>query len=224
VFSAVQEMDLLQAIDPPRGSPLGQITDITNISGNDSISYLKGIDGYPAFLIKRNANIRKSALAFLSALPEDFAILITVIPSDEQGGFLFSVVNPANTIIQLGVSLTPSVSLGMTDVKLYYTDYRNRETSEILAKFSVPSFVRQWTSIGIKVKGDYVTLYIDCVEYSKNHVPGRERGLQFDSGSSLFIGKGNTLDESPFAVSVNNNLMLYKHVQYLVKLIFHFIT
>ena len=194
-------MDLLQAIDPPQGSPLGQITDITNISGNDSVSYLKGIDGYPAFLIKRNANIRKSALAFIPALPEDFAILITVIPSDERGGFLFSVVNPANTIIQLGVSFSQSGSIGMTDIKLYYTDYKSTDTSEVLAKFSVPSFVRQWTSIGIKVKGEYVTLYIDCVEYSKNHVPDRERGLKFDSGSSLFIGKGNNLNENPFEVS-----------------------
>ena len=205
-------MDLMQAIDPPRGSPLGQITDITNIAGNDSISYLKGIDGYPAFLIKRNANIQKPAAAFLTTLPEDFAILITVIPSDEQGGFLFSVVNPASTIIQLGVSLSPSTSDGMTDIKLYYTDYKRSETSQVLVRFAVPSFVRQWTSIGLKIKGDVVTLYMDCMEYSRSETPGRTKRLKFDSGSSLFIGRGPIQNEQSFAVSCGDPEEIFDNI------------
>ena len=56
-----------------------------------------------------------------------------------EGGFLFAVVNPLETVVQLGVQLTPGAE-GFTNITLLYTDSEVHFTSQRLATFAVPSF------------------------------------------------------------------------------------
>ena len=44
---------------------------------------------------------------------ENFAIVTSFKPADQQGGFLFSVVTPSDMIISLGLSITAAPTLGM---------------------------------------------------------------------------------------------------------------
>ncbi len=199
-MSSKSRVDLLQAIEMPQGSRLGVVTDINNISGEESISYVTGVDGYPSFLIKRDADIRKSAGTFIQRLNPSFAILATVIPLDTEGGFLFAIVDP-ESVIQLGVSLLPSRREGHTDILLYHTDYRTGEGSQVLAKFSQPSFVKRWTSIGLKVEGTRVSLYLDCFEVDHVILSEPVQALEFDPGSELVIGSGGYNARQEFAVS-----------------------
>ena len=81
---------------------------------------------------------------------------MTVIPSDASGGFLFAVVPPLDNMVQLGVLLRPGsqgseVAGEVTEVVLYFSDYRRDAASVEMATFSVPAFYRSWTSIAIKV-------------------------------------------------------------------------
>ena len=61
----------------------------------------------------------------------------TVKLTSAEGGFLFAVLNPLETVVQLGVQLTPGAD-GDTNVTLLYTDSEVHFTSQRLATFAVP--------------------------------------------------------------------------------------
>ena len=64
--------------------------------------------------------------------------MATVKLTAANGGFLFGVVNPLETVVQLGVQLTPGAE-GQTNITLLYTDSEVHFTSQRLATFAVPS-------------------------------------------------------------------------------------
>ncbi|VBB35472.1 unnamed protein product, partial [Acanthocheilonema viteae] len=66
----------------------------------------KGLEGFPAVGIKRGVEI---VVPYRQYLPRkffrNFAFTAVVRPDDRQGGYLFAVVNPLDTVVDLGVSL-----------------------------------------------------------------------------------------------------------------------
>ena len=104
------------------------------------ITFTTGIDGWPAYLFEKGANIRKPAKSFFrkNKLFRDFSLFVTIRPDQEEGGILFAVVPPAQTIISFGLELGQSLS-GEANLTLYYTDHRYEAPFEPLAVFTVPS-------------------------------------------------------------------------------------
>ena len=47
---------------------------------------------------------------------ETFSIVASLKPADQQGGFLFAVVTPGDSLISLGLSITAAPALGMQEV------------------------------------------------------------------------------------------------------------
>ena len=184
-ISASQEVDLLLAIGLP---------------SNGTIDYVTGFDGFPAFKLTERANVRKPSRLFIKQLYSDFAILVTLSPSNSKGGYLFAVVNPAHTLIQFGLRIGPS-GHSKTDITLYYTDYKTADSSEILAKFSVPNFIKQWTRFAVKVHGDEVTLYLNCRWYSQVEYVRLSKQLEFEEGSTLYVGQGGPTFPGKYEVS-----------------------
>ncbi len=89
-----KEVDFLQLIQTPVQS--------------DTIKFTTGFDGFPAFQLLPETDIRSPARNFLPGIFENFAILVTTKPSNERGGFLFSIMTPDDTVIQLGLSALAS--------------------------------------------------------------------------------------------------------------------
>lgn len=78
-------------------------------------------DGFPAFGLRSGSDIKRPYRLFLpERLPQQFSILVSVQPTSQRGGYLFAVVNPLETVVQLGVKLSPT-EFG-TNVSLVYTD------------------------------------------------------------------------------------------------------
>ena len=47
---------------------------------------------------------------------ETFSIVASLKPADQQGGFLFAVVTPGDSLISLGLSITAAPALGIQEV------------------------------------------------------------------------------------------------------------
>lgn len=177
VADAVREIDLLSAIGIPEDTKVG-------------VTYTAGLDGYPTFLITSQAFIREPAqLFFRQPLFSEFAITLTVQPYRKEGGFVFAVVNPYQTIISFGVQIMEYDST-QQNVALYFTpNTRIAEQSEVIANFTVPSMVRKWNKLSFKVLRDRIVLYYNCQEYEQSYWFRTVENLDFEPGSSLYIGQ-----------------------------------
>ena len=140
-----KEVDFLQLIQTPIHS--------------DTIKFTTGFDGFPAFQLLPETDIRSPARNVLPGIYTDFTILVTTKPLNENGGFLFSILTPDDTIMQLGLSALSS-SAGRTNITLYVTDYLRQATSVPIATFDVPSYTNEWTRFSLKV-GKFMNLKLE---------------------------------------------------------------
>lgn len=66
-------------------------------------------DGFPAFGLLPGSDVKKP---FRVHMPErlypEFSITAKIRHTSREGGFLFAVVNPLDTVVQLGVQLAPA--------------------------------------------------------------------------------------------------------------------
>ncbi|XP_037076757.1 collagen alpha-1(XV) chain-like [Pollicipes pollicipes] len=107
---------------------------------NGQLAFVEGEDGFPAFGFQPGHDVKHPYRLYLpERMPRDFAIAVTVRPTQPEGGFLFAVVNPLETVVQLGVQITPG-GPGTTNISLVYTDSEVHFASQRIATFSVPSF------------------------------------------------------------------------------------
>lgn len=134
-------------------------------------------------------------------LYSEFSITATVRPANKEGGFLFSVVNPLETLVQLGVQLIPS-GPGLTNISLLYTDPNVYALSQTIASFVVPSFSKKWSRFALRVTTDNVTLFLNCHEFDTVTVKRNPVELVFDSASTLYVGQAGPLIRGAFHVSI----------------------
>ncbi|KAL1129358.1 hypothetical protein AAG570_013885 [Ranatra chinensis] len=183
------EIDLLPAIKIPFEDPSTQY-------------FENGSDGFPALGLRPGSDIKTPYRLFLpERFHPQFSIAITVkLASPDGGGFLFAVVNPLETVVQLGVSLASSN--GNSNVSLLYTDLSSGlYTSQTLATFLVPIPFTKWTTLGLKVTRDTVSVYLNCEQYDARKVKREPIELVFDSASTLYIGQAGPIIKGPFHVS-----------------------
>ena len=89
------------------------------------VYFAEGLHGFPAIGLRAGSDLRTPhSLLFPQLLYDNFAIMASFKPSDQQGGFLFSVVTPSDTLISLGVSITAAAAMGM-QVRVIHTDIEN---------------------------------------------------------------------------------------------------
>jgi len=79
-------------------------------------------------------------------LPAEFSVSAAVKFASASSGFLFAVVTPLETVVQLGVQVTPALENRQhANFSLFYTD-PDRHSSEVIASFDVvPDVVDKWT-------------------------------------------------------------------------------
>lgn len=187
-FSDLQEHDLLRAIPVPFSNPKTQF-------------FTEGLDGFPAYGLRPGSDIKSPYRLFMpEKLYPEFAITAAIKPANRDGGFLFSVVNPLETVIQLGVQLIPS-GYGLTNITLLYTDVNSYITTQKIASFVVPSMVRKWTKLALRVSAENVTLFLNCNEFETAQVRRVPQELVFDSASTLYLGQAGPLILGEFQVS-----------------------
>lgn len=180
------EIDLLQAIRQPLQDP--------------SVYHTKGQEGLPGFGFRKG---HKIVVAYRLYMPKqffrDFSILATVRPDADEGGYVFAVVNPFDTIVHLGIELSPFGDRH-TNISLVYTDYKRDTESKSIADFLVPRFTNEWRQFALKVEKNAVTLYFQCRKYRQLEVRRKPRQLVFDDASKLYIAQAGPIINREFEV------------------------
>ncbi|XP_034658145.1 collagen alpha-1(XVIII) chain isoform X14 [Drosophila subobscura] len=167
------------------------LTDIMNNNQFAGIEFGEAEDGFPAFRFLQTADVKSPYRMLLPEKLYEFAILITYRQSSLKGGYLFSVVNPLDTVVQLGVHLSPVVK-NSYNVSLVYTQ-TDQSIGRKLASFSVAHVADKWNSIAFQVLSDRVSFYYDCELRNSTPVTREPIELVFDSASTLYIGQAGSI-------------------------------
>lgn len=185
---AVYEYDLLAAVKIPFQDSKTQYMD------DD------GHDGFPAFGFKAGSDVKIAHRQILpEKLPAEFSILISAKPRSRKGGFIFAVVNPYDTVVGLGVKITPDGATN-TLISLFYTE-PTQITSQIVANFTVNKFNGKWTRFAFRLSADNVTLFFNCNETETVLVKRKTLELAFDSASTLYIAQAGPFIGEAYEVS-----------------------
>ncbi|XP_050741781.1 collagen alpha-1(XVIII) chain isoform X3 [Drosophila biarmipes] len=167
------------------------LTDIMNNNQFAGIEYGEAEDGFPCYRFLQTADVKSPYRMLLPEKLYEFAILITFRQSSLKGGYLFSVVNPLDTVVQLGVHLSPVVK-NSYNVSLVYTQ-ADQSIGRKLASFGVAHVPDKWNSIALQVLTDRVAFYYDCELRNTTLVTREPLELVFDSASTLYIGQAGPI-------------------------------
>lgn len=121
---------------------------------NKNMYFSSGIDGFPAYGFRPGSKI---VVPYRLYLPEklypEFVIVTTVQVESGDGGMIFAVVNPAETVIQLGLQVSSAGKAypEFSNVSLYYTDVNTHMISLPIARFMVPTLENKWAQLIVKV-------------------------------------------------------------------------
>ncbi|XP_064547486.1 collagen alpha-1(XV) chain isoform X6 [Drosophila montana] len=167
------------------------LTDIMNSNQYTGIEFAEGEDGFPAFKLLSTADVKSPYQMLLPEKLYEFAILITYRQTSLKGGYLFSVVNPLDTVVQLGVHLSPVVK-NSYNVTLVYAQ-PDQSAGRKLASFAVAHVPDKWNSIAFQVYSDKVVFYYDCILRNTTTVVRDPFELVFASASVLYIGQAGSI-------------------------------
>lgn len=196
--SGVEELDLLQAITIPFEDPKhvyfaeGDRRRMMGMGG--------GGGGFvaPSFGIRSGSNIM-TPFGLLYAdrdMFDRFEISVKVKPADDQGGFLFAILDPMDRLLQLGLQIDPLK--GRSDgqnVSLYYSSSDSDvDASGPAVTFSHPSPLgRDWNSLLIRIDAVEGTAagFLNCHRMRPTAGNGTvtQGRLSFDLGATLYIGQ-----------------------------------
>ncbi|KAK4876611.1 hypothetical protein RN001_009117 [Aquatica leii] len=166
-------------------------------------------DGFPAFGLKAGSDVKSPYRLFLpEKLFSEFSILARVQPTTRKGGYLFAVVNPLETVVQLGIKLSPAGP--GTNISLIYT-HPGQFPSQVIADFITEKLVNNWVKFALQVNNDNVTLYLNCKKYGSVPVRREPQQLVFDSASTLYIGQAGPIIKEPFEGAMDQ-LKLFEDV------------
>lgn len=97
-FVSELEYDLLQASVA--------LTDDNNLYIDD------GLDGFPSFGFRPGSEVKQPYRLYLpEKLPAEFTLVATFKPTSFRTSYLFAVLNPFETVVQLGIRISVSTSI-----------------------------------------------------------------------------------------------------------------
>uniref|UniRef100_A0A182JDN5 Thrombospondin-like N-terminal domain-containing protein n=1 Tax=Anopheles atroparvus TaxID=41427 RepID=A0A182JDN5_ANOAO len=196
IRDALAERDLMAAIQIPL---------------QNGVKFVDGLDGFPAFGVTSEADLKSPFRLILSDHLQDFAIIATVRPQSSSGGWVFSVVNSLDTVVQLGLLLEPTAAGDQWNVTLYYTDAKQERDSQALASFQVP-YGKSWMKMIFKVLPDQIVFYYNCLEAGVVPVKKEPRKLVFDTASTVYIGQAGPVLKRKFELKENERATRLKRV------------
>uniref|UniRef100_A0A1I8Q7N5 Laminin G domain-containing protein n=1 Tax=Stomoxys calcitrans TaxID=35570 RepID=A0A1I8Q7N5_STOCA len=172
IKDAMAEFDLLAMINE-------------NLNG---IEFDYAEDGFPAYKILQIADIKSPYRMILPERLNAFAVQTTFMPTSAKGGYLFSVVDPLDTVVQFGLHFSPVIK-DTWNVSLLYTDTTTSSISKRLATYQLPYEPKKWVTVALKVMSDKVIYYYNCEEKETTLVKRDPQELVFASSSTLYLAQ-----------------------------------
>lgn len=129
---------------------------------------------------------------------------MTTFRLDEaEGGYLFSILNPTDSVVELGL-LIEAASSRHSNVSLIYGDSRKfGDSSRAIASFLVPKLTEKWTRLSVKVYENEVILYLNCRKFDSVTIDKgrRPKQLTFGDSSKLYVAQAGPIIHREFIVS-----------------------
>lgn len=166
---------------------------------DDGISFVDGKDNFPAYKFDPNSNSKSPYSLNLPDKLTDFALMAVIKPFAPAGGYIFSVTNSMDSVIQFGLQLTP-VNATANKIAILYNLHDSQETKELVS-FFLPNITNKWTTIAFNVSGDEVSFFFNCVERERVTIKRDLYELKFDSSSTFYLAQGGPLFGNHFVVS-----------------------
>ncbi|PBC28957.1 Collagen alpha-1(XV) chain [Apis cerana cerana] len=166
------------------------IAAVASVDTDDNNLYIDdGLDGFPSFGFRPGSEVKQPYRLYLpEKLPAEFTLVATFKPMSFRTSYLFAVLNPFETVVQLGIRISDGPGTNQ-NVSLVYTNSDLHSHSEEVAKFTVPKLSRKWSKIVIRVSTTDVTLYLNCHEMARQRVTRIPLELVFDTASTLYIAQ-----------------------------------
>ncbi|CAD7004027.1 unnamed protein product [Ceratitis capitata] len=199
LFPTVFSLDGLQGQSIKDAFGEYSLTDMISAQ-SQGIEYEEAEDGFPSYKFLPTSDVKTSYRVLLPEKLYEFAILTTFMPNSPKGGYLFSVVNPMDTVVQLGLHLSP-VNKNMYNISLLYTQSDQNTVSRKLVSYQLPYLGKEWTTLSFQVLSDKVLFYYDCVLNETTPVVREPLELVFDSASTLYLAQAGLLLTGHFEVS-----------------------
>ncbi|XP_057319843.1 collagen alpha-1(IX) chain-like isoform X3 [Microplitis mediator] len=148
-----------------------------------------GLDGFLAFGFRPGSEVKQPyRLCLPEKLPAEFTIVATFRPMSSRTSYLFAVLNPFDTIVQLGLRISEERDSSQ-EISLVYTNSDEYSHSEEIAKFQVPNSTNKWTKIVIRISTSEVAFHLNCYEIARKKVTRIPQELVFDTASTLYIAQ-----------------------------------
>ncbi|EZA55034.1 Collagen alpha-1(XV) chain [Ooceraea biroi] len=162
-----------------------------------------GLDGFPAFGFRPGSEVKQPYRIYLpEKLPAEFTLVATFKPTSLRTSYLFAVLNPFETVVQLGIRISDGPGSNQ-NISLVYTNSDDHSHSEEVAKFTVPKLTKKWSKIVIKVSTTDVTFYLNCHEMARQRVTRIPQELVFDTASTLYIAQAGPHIQERYDVSTH---------------------
>lgn len=184
------------------------LTDMINAQ-SQGIEYEEADDGFPSYKFLPTSDVKTSYRVLLPERLYEFAILVKFLPNSPKGGYLFSVINSFESVVQLGLHLS-TVSKNFWNVSLLYTQSDQSSVSRKLVSYQLPYRGKEWTTLSFQVLREKVLFYYDCELNTTTTVVREPQELVFDSASTLYLAQAGPKLTGHFEVSdFGYDLLLY---------------
>lgn len=101
---------------------------MASVDTDDNNLYMDdGLDGFPSFGFRPGSEVKQPYRLYLpEKLPAEFTLVATFKPMSFRTSYLFAVLNPFETVVQLGIRISVSVTLRIINffkinTCIYYT-------------------------------------------------------------------------------------------------------
>ncbi|XP_055383720.1 collagen alpha-1(XV) chain-like [Condylostylus longicornis] len=165
----------------------------------NGVEFITGSDGFVAYQFKTGADVKFPYRLVLPEKLNEFAIMATFRPNSRTGGYLFSIVNPLDTVVQLGIHISPADRRDKWNITLLYTDASIHMATKKLVTFEI-DYSKRWQKIAFEVLSNKLTFFYDCVEVEMRLVKREPPELVFDSASTLYLAQGGSMLKGHFEV------------------------
>ncbi|XP_055334528.1 uncharacterized protein LOC129585735 isoform X2 [Paramacrobiotus metropolitanus] len=177
-------------------------------ANSHAVKLTEGPDGLPAFQLNGQSNLAFPHVLYFPdmRLQNRISLMTTFMAHSADGGYLFAVVNPLDTVVQLGLRIHPEPSQAdntvhsdrgpvRQNVTLYWTDSGRQlqVSSQILLEMEIPSTYKHWTRLAVASFGTSLNVYLNCHLHASFALSHRAPPLLFDPASTLYIGQAGPL-------------------------------
>uniref|UniRef100_A0A3Q0QVJ8 Collagen alpha-1(XVIII) chain n=1 Tax=Amphilophus citrinellus TaxID=61819 RepID=A0A3Q0QVJ8_AMPCI len=171
----------------------------------NEITQVDGPDNTPSYVFGPDANTGQLARAhFPNPFYRDFSLIFNLKPTTDKGGVIFSITDPRQNIMHVGVKLS-AVQGSNQNVILYYTEPKSKRSYEA-ARFLVPSMLDTWTRFALAVKDDMVLFYFNCdTDPLVTRIKRAPEDMELESGAGVFVGQAGGADPEKFLVCIQGS-------------------